>query len=163
MNKFLQCFCLILLISTTAYGQFGEIQGIVTDADSGKPIPFANVVTKVNNSILGAQTDFDGFYRIKSITPGEYDFEVSFIGYLKETKTNVVISRDKTTFLNIELGEGYFFICAAPCCRYLKVPLLKADETSTGATIIKEDIEHSPKQDINSIISGYGGIYQRDQ
>lgn len=60
--------------------------GKVTDAETGDPIPFANVVIKGTN--LGNPTDFDGFFRIEA--EGVSDtLVVSYIGYAPREKVYV--------------------------------------------------------------------------
>ena len=50
----------IALISSMAFEQTGTLQGVITDAITGAPIPFANVVlTKSGNQTAGTTTDFD--------------------------------------------------------------------------------------------------------
>jgi len=44
-----------------------------------------------------------------------------------------------------------------------KVPLIKADETSTGNTVTKEDIDNLPTRSVNSIASTSAGVYQEDE
>ncbi len=71
---------LLICLSSSVVAQT-VIRGKVTDASTGDPIPFANVVIK--GSAIGASTDFDGVYLIE----GEAESDtllVSFIGY--ETK-----------------------------------------------------------------------------
>lgn len=59
------------------------IMGKVIDAETGDPIPFANVVIKGTN--IGTPTDFDGFFRIEG--EGESDtLLVSYIGYAQKKK-----------------------------------------------------------------------------
>ena len=59
------------------------IEGKITDAETGDPIPFANVLIKGTN--IGTPTDFDGFYRIEG--EGESDsLLVSYIGYESKLK-----------------------------------------------------------------------------
>jgi len=60
------------------------IRGKVTDASTGDPIPFANVVIK--GSSMGTPTNFDGYYEIRGDAPSD-TILVSFIGY--ETKYKV--------------------------------------------------------------------------
>jgi len=69
------------LFYVCAYAQTGEIQGKVTDGDSGEGLPFANVTIKVAGATVGGQTDFDGYYSIKPVPAGSYDVEVNYIGY----------------------------------------------------------------------------------
>ncbi len=71
-----------LLITSTVFGQT-VIQGKVTDAETGDPIPFANVLIKGSN--LGSPTDFDGFFRIEGEAEGD-SVLVSYIGYESKLK-----------------------------------------------------------------------------
>lgn len=56
-----------------------SIKGVVKDASSGQPIPFANVV--VWNTTQGAVTDSTGLFEISGISPGSYRLQSSFLGY----------------------------------------------------------------------------------
>ncbi len=73
----------VLLLLSVAFSASGQtvIRGKVTDASTGDPIPFANVV--VLGSAVGSSTDFNGFYEIMGDAPSD-TLLVSFIGY--ETK-----------------------------------------------------------------------------
>lgn len=55
----------------------------MTDASTGDPIPFANVVIK--GSAVGSSTDFDGMYEIKGDAASD-TLLVSFIGYERKEK-----------------------------------------------------------------------------
>ena len=56
------------LISTLALAQTGTLKGVITDAMSGEPIPFANIIIEKNgNQSAGTTTDFDGNYTIKPV------------------------------------------------------------------------------------------------
>ncbi|MXX97240.1 MAG: TonB-dependent receptor [Rhodothermaceae bacterium] len=55
------------------------ISGVVTDAESGLPLPGATVV--VAGTVTGTATDSDGAYVISDLSPGTYAIEVSFVGY----------------------------------------------------------------------------------
>ena len=51
----------IVFTATIAFAQTGTLKGVITDAMSGEPIPFANIVAEKNgNQIGGTTTDFDG-------------------------------------------------------------------------------------------------------
>ena len=96
---------LFLLIVSFTFGQTGEIQGKVTDSNTGEGIPFANIVLDLNgNQKGGSQTDFNGNYSIKPITPGAYDVKVTYVGYQPSTTTGVIVSADKITFLDITMN-----------------------------------------------------------
>ncbi|NNM15046.1 MAG: hypothetical protein HKO56_00210, partial [Bacteroidia bacterium] len=70
---YLTIVCSFLVFGSAVFAQSGTIKGKITDATSGEPVPFANVVAEKNGTQAGgAQTDFDGNYTIKPLTPGEY-------------------------------------------------------------------------------------------
>lgn len=81
----------------------GFISGVVLDAATGDPIPFAKV--KVEGKNLGANTDFDGAFKIKSVA-GDYTIVVSMTidGYL-DVKKEVKVTDNEVFILNIELKK----------------------------------------------------------
>ncbi|MFB0517588.1 MAG: TonB-dependent receptor [Candidatus Neomarinimicrobiota bacterium] len=70
---------LILLLGTNIFAATGKIAGTVRDADTGAPLPGANVV--LEGTALGAATNRDGMFQIPRVPAGEYTLEVSYIGY----------------------------------------------------------------------------------
>lgn len=93
---------LILFPVITAFGQTGKISGVVTDAESGDPLPGVNIV--LENTEQGAATDANGNYFIINITPGNYSLSASMIGYAKITKTDVLVSTNHTTPVDFSLS-----------------------------------------------------------
>jgi hypothetical protein len=75
------------------------VSGKVTDATSGDPIPFVNVVFK--GTSIGATTDFDGNFQIKTNTAVD-SVTASYIGYKSRTKA---IKRGTTQTVNFQLAE----------------------------------------------------------
>ena len=80
-----------------------SIKGVVKDASSGQPIPFANVV--VWNTTQGAVTDSTGLFEISGISPGSYRLQSSFLGY-KPFVTAEFRLANKDIFFPIELEEA---------------------------------------------------------
>jgi len=70
-----------------------DLYGTVRD-ELGTPIAGASVF--LEGTEKGAQTDFDGNYKITGITPGTYNLVASYIGYKTQTKYNVIV-RSKGT------------------------------------------------------------------
>ena len=58
-------FAVFFLFSSTLWAQF-VIKGRVTDAETGDPIAFANVILK--GTTIGITTDFEGNYQIQAKT-----------------------------------------------------------------------------------------------
>lgn len=57
------------------------ITGTVTDAETGQPIAFANVVVTVSGKTTGSATDSLGNYHIANVQVGKADLACSFVGY----------------------------------------------------------------------------------
>jgi hypothetical protein len=75
------------------------ITGKVTDAKSGDPVPFANIIFK--GTAIGTTTDFDGNYLLKSSNPTD-SILASYIGYRSRTKS---ITRGIKQVVNFQLEE----------------------------------------------------------
>jgi hypothetical protein len=88
-----------LLLVNSAYSQETTISGKVTDATSGDPIPFANVVFK--GTSIGATTDFDGKFLIKTSSPTD-SLMASYIGYKSKVR---IVKRGVTQVVNFQLEE----------------------------------------------------------
>ena len=74
---------LLLFFSVSLYAQQTIVKGKVTDANSGDPIPFVNVVFR--GTSIGSTTDFDGNYTIKTSAPTD-SLSASYIGYKPKQK-----------------------------------------------------------------------------
>ncbi len=99
-------FCFItlflLLNCNPVYAQnSGELAGFVRDARSGEPLPGATV--QLEETMMGAAADSNGYYRIDNIPPKTYRVTARFIGYRPETRFNVVIRSGGNPDLNFSL------------------------------------------------------------
>jgi len=86
MNKKILYFLIASLFSITTFSQTGYVKGKVID-ESGLEIPFASIAIKSiidSNLAIGGVSDIDGNFKIEQVPFGNYNIEVSFIGY--ETK-----------------------------------------------------------------------------
>lgn len=149
---------LLSFISIALFAQSGEVSGKIID-ENGEAIPFANI-SIVENGVatgVGATTDFDGFYSIKPLNPGQYDVKFSFIGYTSVIKTGVVVKNDKSTYLDQELSPSAQKIEDVVVIRY-KVPLIDPGATSSQQTMTSEDIENLSTRDITDIASTTAGV-----
>ncbi len=90
---------LFLLCSISVFAQETIVKGKITDANSGDPIPFVNVLFK--GTTIGTVTDFDGNYVVKTKTPTD-TLLASYIGYKPRTK---VITKGITQTINFQLEE----------------------------------------------------------
>lgn len=84
-----------------SYNIFGNISGIVTEAESGAPLPSA-VVTLVPGSST-VQTGTDGKFSFTGLDEGQYTVSVQKTGYQPNRKTVSVLS-DETTEIVVTLS-----------------------------------------------------------
>jgi hypothetical protein len=98
-TNFLTLLTLLVLVATFANAQETIVRGKVTDAGTGDPIPFVNVVFKGTGT--GATTDFDGNFNIRTTKPTD-SVLATYIGYKPRAKA---IRKGVNQVLNFQLEE----------------------------------------------------------
>lgn len=88
------------LLSLGAIAQTGSLKGFVYDKSNGEPLSGATV--SIPSLKKGAQSNLEGFYNIPKLPPGNYDVQITLIGYETEVK-QVVIQADEITTLKFNL------------------------------------------------------------
>ncbi|MFP4664099.1 MAG: outer membrane beta-barrel protein [Bacteroidales bacterium] len=76
----------------------GAIKVKVIDESTSAPVEYANVVAfsaEDSTLVTGGITDSRGVAMIRPMPFGEYYVEIDFIGYLKQTKENIEISKSR--------------------------------------------------------------------
>jgi len=106
MNMLKQICAILFLffLYLSAFSQNGIIRGLVTDAKNSDPLPFVNISTKVGDDLIGAQTDFDGNFKIE-LPEGTHKINFSFMGYEARDITQYIGAGESIT-LNVELGTS---------------------------------------------------------
>ena len=161
MSRKIYLIVAFALTTTFAFAQTGSLKGVITDAMTGEPVPFANIVAeKGGNQIGGTTTDFDGNYTIKPLVPGNYTVKATFVGYGAVEITGVIVSSNKITKQDVQLQEG-IAIGEVKIIAYKK-PLLDQDNLS-GETKTAEEIVALPTRSISSVAATTAGIYQKDE
>ena len=136
-------------------GITGKIAGNVFDQSTGEPLPGANVI--VVGTLMGTSTDVDGFYFIINIPPGVYSVSVSYMGYEKMTKSEVMVMADLTTSIDFSLLitaiKGKEVIVVA------ERPIIEKDVTGSVALLDAGSIERAPISNLNDAVRQQTGIY----
>jgi len=83
-------------------GNKGTIAGRIVDSDN-LPLPGATIL--IESLKKGAVSDVNGFYRLVSLAPGEYEVTVSYIGF-KAVSKQATVNAGKTTELDFEMESG---------------------------------------------------------
>ena len=99
-------FTFFALLSTTFIFSQAVITGTIRDGEFNDPLPFANVILKTadgETNLGGSTSDFDGKYSFE-VTQGSYLLEFSYVGYGTKKITDVVISSDAETIVDVTLS-----------------------------------------------------------
>lgn len=97
---------LLLFLSTLlpAQEKQGEISGQIIDGSTHQPLIGANVVV-VEKPTVGAVTNENGNFFIKSLEVGGYSLRTTLVGYTPSVTTDVVVSTGRSTKVKIKLDE----------------------------------------------------------
>ena len=153
---------LFLTTSLILYSQ-GTLTGTITDAKTGEPMPFVNVIVQQNGQQKGgAQTAEDGTFQIKPLSAGNYDVIASFVGYQKAMKTGVKVNASGySTGGSLALEPTSQQLPDIIITEYA-VPLLESGTAETGKRITNEDIEKMTANTVEGIIATVGGVSDND-
>lgn len=140
--------------SLTFAGTTGKLSGRIIDKSTGEGVVGANII--IMGSTMGAAADIDGYYYIINIPPGVYTVKASSVGYTAQTITNVRISVDQTTSINIDLSEESIQLNEVVVSAVK--PIVQTDLTSTEAKISGEQISLLPLEDVSAVVNLQAGV-----
>ncbi len=102
VNLFFVSFIMatIMSLASSALAASASVTGSVRDAQTGEPLPGANVL--LVGTSFGASTDLNGNFTIRDVPPATYTLRATYVGYkAKDTKVNV--GEGATVRVNIRL------------------------------------------------------------
>ncbi len=118
------------LLASVASGQFtGKIAGQVIDAESGKPLPGANVV--VAGTYMGAATDDRGWYVILNVPPGVYRLQIFYLGYARVVVEGVQVHIDRTAKVDVKMQPTVLDLGQTITVTATR-PIVEADKTASS-------------------------------
>lgn len=147
---------ILFFLGTSALfaGTTGKIMGIITDADTGEPIPGVNVVVK--GQPFGAATDLDGAFIILNLPPGYYDLSAQMIGYGEVIQENIQVVSDRTVSVNFEMKVSLMETEAVVVVA--KRSMVRKDETNKTAVLDFEVFSEMPIQEFDEAVAAQAGI-----
>ncbi len=89
--------------AATGTDGIGSIAGEVIDGRNLRPLPGATVL--VDGTERGAATDADGRFLIERLPAGSYNLTIRYIGYTTARRSNVIVSSNRTTTIEVRLDE----------------------------------------------------------
>jgi len=137
----------------------GKIVGVVKDKKTGEPLAGVNIV--LQNTMLGATTDVDGYYVILNVPVGTYNIEASYVGYRKVVVNNIRVSAGITTEQNFEL-EPTTLELGEVITVNAERPLVDKNVTQSVSKVTNEQLETIPVRGINNILALQASVVVQD-
>jgi len=148
----------LLITANVVIGQ-GILTGTITDAKTGEPLPFVNViVTQNGQQVGGATTDVNGEFQIRQLTPGTYDMQASFVGYKSVIKQGInVKSSGQTREGDVKLEPTAEMLTEVEIVTQA-VPLIDIGGSESGKRLSADEISKMSANSVEGIIASVGGI-----
>ncbi len=146
LQRILRVAPLALLFASVASAQTtGNIIGVVTDAQSGKPIVGALVVA-TSPSSQGEQTavtDRSGGFRFQLLTPGDYKLASSFDGFKPAERSDLTVRVDKTIRANLSMVPDAVQM-EEQVVRTGIAPAINVGSAESGSVVSREFLSNIP-------------------
>ncbi|MFN6092569.1 MAG: carboxypeptidase regulatory-like domain-containing protein, partial [Bacteroidota bacterium] len=149
---------LFLLSSIITFGQECKVTGMITNAISNEPLPFAVVVLKNGASVTSTTSDTLGNYLLKIDKRGTYNLEVILTGFIKQSVFEVIMQPNKTAIVNVALEEDVKKLNEVE----ITAPVfIKREESPVSVrTLGVAEIKRNPggNRDISKVIQSLPGV-----
>ena len=145
----------LALAAPGALAQTGKLSGRVVD-ETGEPLVGANVI--VLDTDYGAAADLDGNYNVLRIPPGTYTVRFSIIGFQTRVVENIQVASNQTTELDVTLPSAS--IEGEEVTVRAEPPIVDVTQTSTVATISRDEIAALPVQELGEIVNLQAGVVE---
>ncbi len=137
--------------------QTASLSGKVIDKKDQSELIGVTVLIKGTSN--GTSTDANGKFTLRGIKPGEYNIEISYIGYKKIIQTGIKLKAGETR----ELGTFQMLEATANIDEVVvlgKKPLVDIEKGQSINTINQENIELAPARQLQAIINTQPGVIQ---
>jgi len=134
----------------------GSLTGKVVGSD-GKPVAGATIKVLGTSPLRGAVAKSDGTYLIAGIRAGEYDVQVTSVGYTSQTRSNVRISVDQEARIDFTLGTGTTMKDSTIIVAKRNPPVNIGSTTKTQS-ISSEELQRSTRTSIQSAAALNAGV-----
>jgi hypothetical protein len=154
LQRLLRVVPLALMFASVASAQTtGNIIGVVTDAQSGKPIVGALVVatSPASQGEQTAVTDKAGSFRFQLLMPGEYKLATSFDGYKPAERSDLTVRVDKTIRANLSMVPDAVQM-EEQVVKTGVAPVINVGSAEAGSVVSREFLSNVP------VTRGFEGV-----
>jgi outer membrane cobalamin receptor len=140
-------------------GNTGKIAGRVTEAITGEAL--VGAIISIPNTPIGTFSDYDGYYHIINLPPGNYSLKVHMIGYVSVTMVDVRCNIDLTTKANFKLKmspieTGGITVTAERA-------IVDKDLTATLRVIKGSDLDKMPWDNPQQAVAAQSGVLKKGE
>ncbi|MEO8029729.1 MAG: TonB-dependent receptor [Gemmatimonadota bacterium] len=123
-----------------------EIEGAVTDAATGAPVPFATIQSP---GLAAVETEGRGAFRLRGLDPGSLTLLITSIGY-RPQQLVLTLANGEHRSLDIRLN---------PVLVVLPEVVTTTSAERPGVTVLgRAEIESSGRADLGSLLEGQNGV-----
>jgi hypothetical protein len=156
MKKIKNLFVVVILgITNYTFAQStGSIKGTITD-EKNEPLPFVAIGLLEDSTIIkSAQTDINGDFTFRQITPGTYTVRIQMMGYKSKNIKGVEVKSDDVAYVYKTLKATQDTLVTVEAIEFWDRPIIESKFTYCKAIRI-DQIEHNalPKNDIIGIVT----------
>jgi hypothetical protein len=139
-----------------------KIEGKIIDAETGEPLPGANVIIK--GTSIGAASNIEGLYVISQVPPGSYKLSITYIGY-NPVEIPVQVDPGKKIKQNIKMNyttlEGEKVTITAQAEGQLKAINKQISSVNIKNIISEDRIQEIPEESVAGAIRRLPGVSLR--
>ncbi|MFP4547822.1 MAG: TonB-dependent receptor domain-containing protein [Fidelibacterota bacterium] len=151
-------FGLIMLFTSMLFGA-GTVTGIITDAQTGDPLPGANVtVDKIN---IGGASGVDGTYMLYNVPNGQTTIIFRYIGY-QEEKIEINLNDGETKVVNVEMKvlalEGQEVVVTAQAAGQRSAINQQVSAKSVKNIVSSQQIQELPEANAAEAVGRLPGV-----
>lgn len=140
----------VLFAPWPAFSQTGDITGVVTEAETGEPLPGVNILLTDTNQ--GTAANPDGQYTLEEVPVGTYTLRATFVGFRAFT-TEVTVEAGETVEQNIQMRTGAVGLDEVVVTGYGQQQTT-GELTGSISTVSSDDIQNVPAQNAGSLLQG---------
>lgn len=163
--KYLSLTVCLTILTMIAVAQTGTISGIVKEAANNEALIGATI--RIENTTFGAITDIDGYYELH-VKPATYTITCSYISFLEQKVTEVIVKENETIKLDFSLEtestqiEAVVITASAKKNSVTNLMLLQQKSVSMVSGISQDEIRKSPDRNISDVLKRVSGASVQD-
>ncbi len=147
----------LFLLALPGAAQQAALTGIVTDEETGAPVPQAQVQILGGGQTLGGPTNAQGRYQA-DLPAGTYDLVVERIGYVGARFENVSVSGGTTTAFNLTLTSTVLALDELVVSASRATPEKSTEAPATTYTVSAVEIEERPAPTVADHLRSAPGV-----